>query len=528
MLVVVGAGVSRAATDDNPLAGWPGLLESGVEWCREVGATDDWVALRKRQIEQGELVSAAEEISRTLREAGEYDDWLEDSVGSLRIARPAVLDALKRLDAPFATTNYDNLLEEATRLDAVTWREERRFERVARGQEPGVLHLHGHYRAPDSVVLGTADYANIVGNKFAQAMQQALTSMTTLLLVGYGGGLADPNFVGLRRWMRTVFEHSGAWHYRLCLDDELEPLRGEHTQERIKLITYGAGHPRLAPFLNGLADDLWGPGMGPPGSSSSAPVRDPAPTTGTTTATTTGTTTAMTADTTPAPAGPHSRWRAAVVAVGKGLKRPVGGRDRPVPVWVAVALVVALVGGLLVATTVRSGPRSAAAFSCPVPLELVVLTTPTKEASIRRLAAEFAGGQAPPCRRSSVAVFSVPSSSAVAGALAAGWPVDDLFLGRSRRCGCPTPPPTSSGSTGGSTRTWSRSARSPPHRWCWRFPSRPWPRWAGRAQSPGGPWSTGDGVPVPGPACASAALTRRRRRPASWPRSSSTRGPANR
>jgi hypothetical protein len=107
VLVVVGAGVSRAATDDNPLAGWPGLLESGVEWCREVGATDDWVALRKRQIEQGELVSAAEEISRTLREAGEYDDWLEDSVGSLRIARPAVLDALKRLGAPFATTNYD-------------------------------------------------------------------------------------------------------------------------------------------------------------------------------------------------------------------------------------------------------------------------------------------------------------------------------------------------------------------------------------------------------------------------------------
>ena len=245
-------------SDDNPLAGWPGLLESGVEWCREVGATDDWVALRKRQIEQGELVSAAEEISRTLREAGEYDDWLEDSVGSLRIARPAVLDALKRLGAPFATTNYDNLLEEATRLDAATWREERRFERVARGQEPGVLHLHGHYRAPDSVVLGTADYANIVGNKFAQAMQQALTSMTTLLLVGYGGGLADPNFAGLRRWMRTVFEHSGAWHYRLCLDDELEPLRGEHTQERIKLITYGAGHPRAHTPAGGRRSSPWG------------------------------------------------------------------------------------------------------------------------------------------------------------------------------------------------------------------------------------------------------------------------------
>jgi hypothetical protein len=60
---------------------------------------------------------------------------------------------------------------------------------------------------------------------------------------------------------------------------------------------------------------------------------------------------------------------------------------------------------------------------------LVVLTTPTKEASIRRLAVEFADRQATPCRRSSVTVFSVPSSSAVAGAVAGGWPVDDLSLG---------------------------------------------------------------------------------------------------
>jgi hypothetical protein len=147
VLVASWAGVSLSATDSNPLAGWPGLLESGVERCRRRGATDAWVTLRKQQTAQGELVSAAHEISGELR----------------------------------------NLLEEATGLQAVTWREERRFERVARRKERGVLHLHGHYRSSESVVLGTADYANIGGNKFAQAMQQALTATTTLLLVGYGG-----------------------------------------------------------------------------------------------------------------------------------------------------------------------------------------------------------------------------------------------------------------------------------------------------------------------------------------------------
>jgi hypothetical protein len=192
VLVVVGAGVSLSATGGDRLAGWPELLKSGVDWCRTLGATDQWVTLRREQIRQGELVSAAEEIGRRLREAREYDDWLEDSVGSLRIRDPEVLEALKRLGAPFATTNYDHLLEQATGLDAVTWRDGRRFERVAWGQERGVLHLHGHYRTPESVVLGNTDYANIRSNEFAQAMHQALTAMTTLLLVGYGAGWPTP------------------------------------------------------------------------------------------------------------------------------------------------------------------------------------------------------------------------------------------------------------------------------------------------------------------------------------------------
>jgi hypothetical protein len=55
------------------------------------GATDAWVTLRKQQIAQGELVSAAHEISAKLRKAHEYDDWLENSVGSLRIVRRGVL-----------------------------------------------------------------------------------------------------------------------------------------------------------------------------------------------------------------------------------------------------------------------------------------------------------------------------------------------------------------------------------------------------------------------------------------------------
>jgi Ca-activated chloride channel homolog len=100
-----------------------------------------------------------------------------------------------------------------------------------------------------------------------------------------------------------------------------------------------------------------------------------------------------------------------------------------VPWRALLAVVAAVVVGLVVVQAVRSALGPTAAASCPIPQELIVLTTPTKEASVRQLAVAF-GDQAPgSCRRSSIPVFSVPSASSVAVALAAGWPPDDLRLG---------------------------------------------------------------------------------------------------
>jgi hypothetical protein len=105
------------------------------------------------------------------------------------------------------------------------------------------------------VVLGTADYDGITRNQPTQAVQQAVSTLKTLLLVGYGGGLDDPNFKALRTWMREAFGSSRHRHYRLCLDEELAELQSQHQDEPIVPIAYGATHDQLALFLNGLGDD---------------------------------------------------------------------------------------------------------------------------------------------------------------------------------------------------------------------------------------------------------------------------------
>src|SRR5438045_1484143 len=148
------------------------------------------------EIDSGDLdnmLSAAEKITRKLGK-GEYARWLRESVGSLRAKDAEVLHALHGLGIPIATTNYDDLIEEATAIPAVTWRESSKVERVLRGDDGGVLHLHGYWDEPASVVLGIRSYEAVLGDEHAQTVLKALAMTKTLIFIGFGVGLDDPNF----------------------------------------------------------------------------------------------------------------------------------------------------------------------------------------------------------------------------------------------------------------------------------------------------------------------------------------------
>lgn len=259
-MAVVGAGVSIAATDRNPLASWQGLLLHGVDRCVELSKNlpPGWAQRQKDAIEHGalsELIAAAEVVSEQLGapKGGEFRIWLRETVGALRAQDPALIEALRGLDLVLATTNYDGLLEDPPALPAVTWCESARVERVVRGDEKGILHLHGHWRDPESVILGIRSYERVLGDAHAQALQQAFRSMRTLLFVGCGEGLRDPNFEALRSWSRKAFPGSEYRHFRLCRDSEAAILEEEHSEEeRIFPLPYGPGYGDLAGFLRSL------------------------------------------------------------------------------------------------------------------------------------------------------------------------------------------------------------------------------------------------------------------------------------
>lgn len=264
IICVVGAGVAAAsarAGSGCESALWPRLIESGVHWVRALHPElpPTWVDDRLRALasdDVDDLLAVASQVASKLGapDGGEYAEWLHRSVGALEIGDPSLIQALGALGVPIVTTNYDHLLEKVLHRDAVSWRDEAAVDRILRGDSSAILHLHGHYSQPESVVLGLWEYAGLVENEHTQAVLRALGMAKSMLFVGFGAGLRDPNFRQFLRWMRKVSWTTPYRHYRLARAAEVAAMRLDHDPaERVMVLSYGERYDDLAPFLAALA-----------------------------------------------------------------------------------------------------------------------------------------------------------------------------------------------------------------------------------------------------------------------------------
>jgi len=262
VIPVVGAGVSLYATQGEPLASWKGLLANGLRRCQDVAVDhnidDAWVAERLKQLESplvDDLLSVATLVSRLLRrKPEEYRRWLRETVGALVAKHTDVADLLHGV--PIATTNYDGLLESITGRTAITWHEPARVFDVlndpARAAK-SIVHLHGYWDDSDSVVLGIDSYETLLGSKQAQTLQQLLVGSRTLLFIGFGAGLSDPNFETLLAWVSSSFEGVDHIHYQLVRSGDIDAARARHGSH-VRVLSYGENFTDLPAFLKSIFD----------------------------------------------------------------------------------------------------------------------------------------------------------------------------------------------------------------------------------------------------------------------------------
>ncbi|MFO1206043.1 MAG: HEAT repeat domain-containing protein [Burkholderiales bacterium] len=264
VVVIAGTGVSVAACQNQAVDGfrvatWTGLLHHGVLHCKNIGVADDEdVTLLTQQIESGKtdfLINAAETISARMRAKsdGTFRGWLKDSIGKLKIVNRAVLDALAALPGVLATLNYDKLLEDATSRHAVTWLKTDGVQDVLTRVSDDVLHLHGWFKEPESVVLGLSSYLAVKDHLHAKAVLNLFTLDRTLLFVGCGDTVLDPNFTRLIEWGKEALKDVAPRHYLLCRTSDIPECQKKLSGAPwLQPLDYGTEYNALTPFLRTL------------------------------------------------------------------------------------------------------------------------------------------------------------------------------------------------------------------------------------------------------------------------------------
>lgn len=266
LVIICGTGVTASATGGVKTSSWKGLIEDGIRRAEAEGLRNaDWVARAMGDVDSNiltDMIVAAEKVTAALQEQpGLFEKWLEESVGSLKCKDPALPNELARLardGALLVTTNYDDILADAGALKIVTESDGgAELRKAAKRLSAAIVHLHGHWKFPNSVVFGTSSYTRIASSESAKAFMTTLLYAETIVFVGVGEGLCDPNFEGLRKWCAAILGNTGDPHYRLAREGELAAIAAQHEAgENIKVVSYGADYKDLQPFLASVSPSV--------------------------------------------------------------------------------------------------------------------------------------------------------------------------------------------------------------------------------------------------------------------------------
>lgn len=261
----VGTGFSLAATGGADHASWRGLLLEGIKVCRRVGAPmpTGWPDRMREQLDNADVytyLAVADEITRRLRSVRggiEVASWLESTVGRLEATEEGkrIVGAVCKLSKVILTTNYDTIIEKATKKKWKTYT----WNRPGYGSPPStsgaVLHLHGIADDVESIILGSADYQRLSQDELANVFNKSLFASRRFVFIGCGEGLNDPNISVLTEFADRVLNEKTE-HYLLVPGDQLRQFNEHPISRRIVPVAYGGSFDKLTPFLQNLVGDL--------------------------------------------------------------------------------------------------------------------------------------------------------------------------------------------------------------------------------------------------------------------------------
>jgi SIR2-like domain len=262
-LIVCGAGVSTQATN-GAAPSWADLIRSGIKRVEDLDANaGPWANESRQKLANGGTgvwIAVADEVTEKLGGAhnAEFAIWLEGEVGKLEPGRRDLLDAIIGLNCPIATTNYDDVLTRAASLPPISWSDHAETLRFLREPSPhGILHLHGHWRSPERVVLGSTSYGEHSADRRRTLLQQIATLDHPTVFIGCSqDGLADPDFSRLDSFLSEWQDVAPRryWLIRQEIDEQGKPKpppSPDHDR-RVFPVVFGKAYDDVVPLLRSL------------------------------------------------------------------------------------------------------------------------------------------------------------------------------------------------------------------------------------------------------------------------------------
>ena len=200
------------------------------------------------------LLDAADTMSSQMKQHGQFATWLESVFGSLsqETRHPDLLEMLKALHergATLLTTNYDDVLERHCGLQRIGRSSQDDVSRFQRGDLNGVFHIHGSYHDAHEIILDTTSYYEVKHSDRVQDVLKTFLQYKTILFIGCGSGLEDPNFDALLRWASEQYKNIPNRHCLLIRNNDSVK---NYPLVRVK---YGPRYDDLVVYLKRLLDD---------------------------------------------------------------------------------------------------------------------------------------------------------------------------------------------------------------------------------------------------------------------------------
>ncbi|CAF4412653.1 unnamed protein product [Rotaria sp. Silwood2] len=269
-VIFIGAGVSVYTTNgEQEVSHWNGLLKHGLQRCYQSGCINDKEfedfnnKFKNNTVEVNDFLHAADRIKYCFKRQNEtrkdnvYKIWLMETVGKLSAKKPELIKAIGELGIPILTTNYDSLLENVLDKRPLTWKNYYNdgFKHSLENLKHYILHIHGYFQEPDSMIFTSDAYNRFCKNEFGQSNLKAFLHKKALLFIGYDSEMFDPKLLNLLKWISCVTSEKSLSIYRIISSNthkRFHQISNTSFFDNIKELQYGNTSEDLLQFIKNL------------------------------------------------------------------------------------------------------------------------------------------------------------------------------------------------------------------------------------------------------------------------------------